>query len=68
VTVTLPDFDKRYMRIVIDRDHYASKTVYAPGTFTFSKGEAVRSALGGPNLQRARMRIVARTALTTSPR
>lgn len=37
VTITLPDAGKRFMSmIVIDEDHYSS-TVYAPGTFTYSK-------------------------------
>ena len=38
VTITLPDPGKRFMSmIVIDEDHYALQTVYAPGAFTFSK-------------------------------
>lgn len=37
VTVTLPDAGKRFMSMIaIDEDHY-SETVYAPGTFTYSK-------------------------------
>lgn len=37
VTVTLPDPGKRFMSMMlIDEDHYA-ETVYAPGTFTYSK-------------------------------
>ncbi|PSB22795.1 carboxylesterase [filamentous cyanobacterium CCP2] len=40
VTVTLPDSGKRFMSLqVIDEDHYIVTTVYAPGTFTFSKGD-----------------------------
>ena len=40
VTVTLPDSGKRFMSMmVIDEDHYALETVYAPGTFTVSKGD-----------------------------
>jgi hypothetical protein len=39
VTITLPNSGKRFMSmIVIDEDHY-SQTVYAPGTFTYSKDE-----------------------------
>lgn len=38
VAITLPDPGKRFMSmIVIDEDHYALQTVYAPGAFTFSK-------------------------------
>ncbi|QEZ49009.1 DUF1254 domain-containing protein [Cupriavidus oxalaticus] len=38
VTVTLPDTGKRFMSmIVINEDHYALETVYAPGTYTYSK-------------------------------
>jgi hypothetical protein len=38
VTITLPDPGKRFMSMmIIDEDHY-TKTVYAPGTFTFNKG------------------------------
>lgn len=38
VTITLPDAGKRFMSmIVIDEDQYALATVYAPGTFTYSK-------------------------------
>ncbi|MBF6025362.1 DUF1214 domain-containing protein [Lysobacter niastensis] len=41
VTVTLPDPGKRFMSaLVIDQDEYALKTVYAPATFTVSKGDA----------------------------
>ncbi|HET7002205.1 MAG TPA: DUF1214 domain-containing protein [Puia sp.] len=37
VTITLPDPGKRFMSlIVIDEDHY-SETLYAPGTFTFTR-------------------------------
>jgi hypothetical protein len=37
VTITLPDPGKQFMSmIIIDEDHYA-ETVYAPGTFTYSK-------------------------------
>lgn len=37
VTITLPNPGKRFMSMmVIDEDHY-SQTVYAPGTFTYSK-------------------------------
>lgn len=40
VTITLPDPGKRFMSLmVIDEDQYIVKTVYAPGTFTFSKAE-----------------------------
>lgn len=36
-TITLPDPGKRFMSMMlIDEDHYA-ETVYAPGTFTYSK-------------------------------
>lgn len=39
VTVTLPDPGERFMSmIVINEDHYAF-TVYAPGTFTYSKDD-----------------------------
>ncbi|XSC43939.1 DUF1254 domain-containing protein [Bradyrhizobium sp. RDT10] len=38
VTVTLPDPGKRFMSmLVIDEDQYAPETVYAPGTFTYTK-------------------------------
>lgn len=38
VTITLPDAGKRFMSmLVINQDHYAPETVYAPGTFTYSK-------------------------------
>ncbi|XIA62515.1 DUF1254 domain-containing protein [Bradyrhizobium sp. TZ2] len=40
VTITLPDPGKRFMSmIVIDEDQYAPATVYAPGSFTYSKNE-----------------------------
>jgi len=38
VTITLPDPGKRFMSmLVIDEDQYAPETVYAPGTFTYTK-------------------------------
>jgi hypothetical protein len=38
VTITLPDPGGRFMSmIVIDEDQYALETVYAPGTFTYTK-------------------------------
>jgi hypothetical protein len=38
VTVTLPDPGKRFMSmLVIDQDQYAPETVYAPGTFTYTR-------------------------------
>jgi hypothetical protein len=38
VTITLPDTGRRFMSmIVINEDHYALETVYAPGTYTYSK-------------------------------
>lgn len=38
VTITLPDPEKRFMSmLVIDQDQYAPETVYAPGTFTYTK-------------------------------
>lgn len=38
VTITLPDAGKRFMSMIaIDEDQYALATVYAPGTFTYSK-------------------------------
>lgn len=38
VTVTLPDPEGRFMSmLVINEDHYAQETDYAPGTFTFDK-------------------------------
>jgi len=40
VTVTLPDPGKRFLSLmVIDEDQYNPSTVYAPGTFTFSKDD-----------------------------
>ncbi|HEX5113387.1 MAG TPA: DUF1254 domain-containing protein, partial [Saprospiraceae bacterium] len=37
VTITIPDPGKRFMSMmVVDEDHYAS-TVYAPGTFTYTR-------------------------------
>jgi hypothetical protein len=38
VTITLPDPGGRFMSLIaIDEDQYALETVYAPGTFTYSK-------------------------------
>lgn len=38
VTVTLPDPARRFMSMqVIDQDQFAPETVYAPGTFTYTK-------------------------------
>ena len=38
VTVTLPDPGKRFMSMIsIDEDQYALGTVYAPGSFTYTK-------------------------------
>jgi hypothetical protein len=38
VTVTLPDPGKRFMSMIaIDEEQYAIETVYAPGTFTYTK-------------------------------
>ena len=38
VTVTLPDPGKRFMSMIsIDEDQYAPGTVYAPGSFTYTK-------------------------------
>jgi hypothetical protein len=38
VTITLPDANERFMSmILIDEDQYALATVYAPGTFTYTK-------------------------------
>jgi hypothetical protein len=38
VTVTLPDAGKRFMSLlVINEDHYAIDSGYAPGTFTYDK-------------------------------
>jgi hypothetical protein len=40
VTITLPESGGRFMSmIVIDEDQYAPETVYAPGSFTYSKNE-----------------------------
>jgi hypothetical protein len=40
VTVTLPDPGERFMSLlVINEDHYAIATEYAPGTFTYSKDD-----------------------------
>jgi hypothetical protein len=39
VTIALPDPGKRFMSLlVIDEDHYNPPVVYAPGTYTFSRG------------------------------
>jgi hypothetical protein len=41
VTITLPDAGKRFMSMIaIDEDQYALETVYAPGTFTYTKEKA----------------------------
>jgi hypothetical protein len=38
VTITLPDPGKRFMSMIaIDEEQYALETVYAPGTFTYTK-------------------------------
>jgi len=38
VTINLPDPGERFMSmLVIDEDQYAPETVYAPGTFTYTK-------------------------------
>jgi hypothetical protein len=38
VTVTLPDPGRRFMSMIaIDEEQYAIETVYAPGTFTYTK-------------------------------
>jgi hypothetical protein len=38
VTITLPDAGKRFMSmLVIDQDQYAPETVYAPGTFIYTR-------------------------------
>lgn len=41
VTITLPDTEKRFMSMeVIDEDQYIIETVYAPGTFTYTREKA----------------------------
>jgi hypothetical protein len=40
VTITLPDPGKRFMSLIaIDEDQYALETVYAPGSFTYTKAK-----------------------------
>lgn len=40
VTVTLPDSGERFLSmLVINEDHYAQDTVYAPGTFTYDEDD-----------------------------
>ncbi len=40
VSITLPDTDKRFMSLqVINEDHYTQPVVYAPGTYSYTRGQ-----------------------------